>query len=107
MGNVKAFTNRLNGGEKRIAWREEDIPQLAKMYGVPVQKAMDIWQQKKVATSTTRTVAKVEDMPTRWQFTASDGTKDRAGDIVLVEGSSWMPTTRTPCGRGSTTTTDP
>lgn len=30
MGNVKAFTNRLNGGEKRIAWREEDIPQLAK-----------------------------------------------------------------------------
>jgi hypothetical protein len=70
--NVKAFTNSLNGGEKRIAWREEDIPHLAKMYGVPVQKAMEIWQQKKVATSTTRTVAKAavqEDMPTRWQFT--------------------------------------
>ena len=55
----------------------EDIPQLAKMYGVPVQKAMDIWQQKKVATSTTCTVAK--DMPTRWQFTASNEN----------EGSGW------------------
>jgi HK97 family phage prohead protease len=86
---IKALTNRLNGGEKRIQWREEDIPQLAKMYGVPVSKALEIWQQKRVASSTSRTVAKAavqEDMPTRWQFTASDGTKDRAGDVVLVEG---------------------
>jgi HK97 family phage prohead protease len=86
---IKALTSRLSGGEKRIAWREEDIPQLAKMYGVPVHRAMEIWQQKKVATSTSRTVAKAavqEELPTRWQFTASDGTKDRAGDIVLVEG---------------------
>ena len=64
---------------KRIA-----VIELARIYGVPVEKAMAAWRKSaelKVKSGAVNKSASVGEIPPRWNFTASDGKVDRDRDM--------------------------
>jgi HK97 family phage prohead protease len=88
--NVEGFKARLVGGVYKILWRDEDIAELAKLYGLNRGEAMTIAKsvmpssaKAKAAGIITKDAAQIQ---TRWNFIGSTGKADRVGDVVVVAG---------------------
>jgi HK97 family phage prohead protease len=86
---IEALTRRLSGAvNKRVFWTASDMPELARIYGVSEEEALDLWRksfQPKVKTGSP-IIKATGTIPSRWHFTASDGKVDRDRDIVNVDG---------------------
>jgi HK97 family phage prohead protease len=89
--NTEGFKCRLVSGAYAIAWRDEDIYELAKLYGLKSGEALRIAKSVMATAPKAKAFAGIitkdaAPLQTRWNFTASTGAADRVGDLVEVAG---------------------